>query len=122
MRQANPGDHDDLVVERLQPRHDAERRELTEKQEQMREKRRERDAGMPPEPSVDEKKSRLRMDICNGYPLCVEGPEGPDGTVVISILGGTHGYAVCCMSVECKKVDISHPGARALVRSTRRTL
>ena len=41
------------------------------------------------------------------YPLCVE---GTDGTVVISILGGTHGYAVCCMSVECKKVDISHPG------------
>ena len=32
------------------------------------------------------------------YPLCVE---GTDGTVVISILGGTHGYAVCCMSVEC---------------------
>ena len=42
--------------------------------------------------------------------MCVE---GTDGTVVISILGGTHGYAVCCMSVECKKVDISHPGARA---------
>jgi len=39
--------------------------------------------------------------------LCVE---GTDGTIVISILGGTHGYAVCCMSVECKKVDISHPG------------
>jgi hypothetical protein len=39
------------------------------------------------------------------YPLCVE---GTDGTVVISILGGTHGYAICCMSVECQKVDISH--------------
>jgi hypothetical protein len=41
------------------------------------------------------------------YPLCVE---GTDGTVVISILGGTQRYAVCSMSVECKKVDISHPG------------
>jgi len=53
------------------------------------------------------KKSRYFGWTFVSYPLCVE---GTDGTVVISILGGTHGYAVCCMKVECKKVDISHPG------------
>ena len=45
------------------------------------------------------------------YPMCVE---GTDGTVVISILGGTHWYAVCSMSVECKIQKSRYLPPRAL--------